>query len=289
MKSLVMIGICLLSIYFLRYTPANQECPNLNGRYRIHPVVEYGITFMAPVFVDASRLLKLNLIGATYGEVEIRGNASEGLSFFWETERDGVMPVSMPTSANSEWKFHKDYQCENGAIIFSRRSPANRNNLPGAYEGDAQIRLAREDSDSGLMIESTFSGHEVVSLFSYDSAHIDFPKWWSRKTMRETIILDAVARNVASGDPLLQVTKPESQAVAHVRQVFNDKLLGGLILAGAEDHEAGVTVTLKALRSSDIKPFEDRLRAAAIPYQMKTVPIWADNSYYMELLIKAKP
>jgi hypothetical protein len=293
MKFPVIFGIALLSIYSPGFASVTQNCPDLNGRYSIHSTDKHGIAFIDPVFVDASKLFKLNLINVTSGEVEIRGDARQGLSFFWKTERDGVMPISMPISANSEWKFSRDYKCEDGWVIFSRRSPAFRNDLPGAYEGEAKIRLARDDLYDGLKIESTFSGHELVSLFSYDSAHIDFPKWWSRKTLRDSIVLSTAIKNIDSVDPSRQAnkqaTKSESQAVANVRQLFNEKLLGGLMLGWVEDHEGGVTVTLKALNSSDIKPFEDRLRAAAIPYQMKTEPIWTNNSYFLELLVKTTP
>lgn len=297
MKISAIFGIVLLSICSSGFASVKQDCPDLNGRYRIHSIDKHGIAFIEPVFVDASKLLKLNLINVTSGEVEIRGNARQRLSFFWKTERDGVMPISMPTNANSEWKFNSDYKCEDGWVIFSQRSPAFRNDLPGMYEGDAKIRLARDDLYDGLKIESTFSGHELVSLFSYDSAHIDFPKWWSRKTLRDTIVLSTAPKNIATVEPSRQATnsainsatKSESQAVANVRQLFNEKLLGGLMLGWVEDHEGGVTVTLKALHSSDIKPFEDRLRAAAIPYQMKTEPIWTNNSYFLELLVKTTP
>ena len=284
MRFPIIFGLFLLSIYSSGFAAGKQNCPDLNDRFSIHSIDRNGVAFIDPAFVDASKLFRLNLINVTSGELEIRGNASHGLYFFWKTERDGVLPISMPTSANSDWTFNRDYKCEDGWVIFSQRAPARRYDLLKSYEGDAKIRIARDDLYEGLKIESTFSGHEVVTIFSYDSANISVPKWWSRKTLRDTVLLAT-----APADSSKQVTQLESQAALDVRRMFSDKLLGGVILAGVADREGVVTVTLKALRSSDIKPFEERLRATSISYQMKTEPIWTNNSYFMESLVKTKP
>lgn len=284
MRRSVLISIVSLCVCFSRLASANHDCPDISGSYRVHLIDRSNNRSVPDVFVDAGELWKLNLNNANDGELEIRGDARHGLSFFWKTEKNGVMPLHMPAIANSDWKFNNGYQCEDGWVVFSRRSPAFRNNLPGPYKGDAKIRIARDDLYAGLRIESTFSGHQIGSLFSYDSAHLDFPMWWSHKTVKDTIVLDTAPVEVARIASI-----PESQAVLHTRQLLSEKLLGAIILTGMEDRDGAVTVTLKALHFSDVKSFEDRLRAAAIEYQMKTEPIWTNNSYFLELLVRKVP
>lgn len=284
MRRPVLTSILLWCVCSARLASANQDCPDIGGRFSIHLVDRSNMPSIPPAFVDVSELWKLNLRNANDGELEIRGDTRHGLSVFWKTEKEGVLPPHMPAIANSDWKFNKDYQCEDGWVVFSRRSSAFRNHLPGLYKGDAKIRIARDGMYAGLRIESTFSGHQIGSLFSYDSAHLDFPMWWSRKTSKDTIVL-----NTAAADVSRSTTIPESEAVVRLRRILNEKLLGAIILTGMADRDGAVTVTLKALHLSDLKPFEDRLRATTIQYQMKTEPIWTNNSYFLELLVKTPP
>ena len=55
---------------------------------------------------------------------------------------------------------------------------------------------------------------------------------------------------------------------------------------GMRVHGDAVLVSLKVPRSGDVARLEGRLRAAAISYEVKVPPIWSDNSYHMELLVK---
>jgi len=48
----------------------------------------------------------------------------------------------------------------------------------------------------------------------------------------------------------------------------------------------GVLATMQASRSDDVAQFEDRLRSAGINYEMKTLPIWSNNAYYLSMLVQ---
>jgi hypothetical protein len=271
MKFSILLIIFLSEIFYSDAASAKDDCPDLNGRYSVQS--------LGPVFIDAGKLLKFNLFNFTSGQLQIKGNVQDGLSFLWKNEKD----VAMPSTASSEWKFKKDYKCKDGWVVFFHKPPSVRNDVPGLYEGEATIRISRDDLYEGLKIESIFTGHEAISLFSYDSANISVSKWWARKTLRETIVLSTAPVNSMN-----QEINNDSRAISEVRKMFNDRVLGGLILAGVDERADAVLVTLKALRAGDLTTFEDRLRAASIPYQMTTKPVWTNNSYFLELLVKTK-
>lgn len=70
--------------------------------------------------------------------------------------------------------------------------------------------------------------------------------------------------------------------------MLSEPVLGGVMLGAFEEREGAVSVTLTALRASYLKSFEERLHAAAIPYQMKIAPVWTNNSYFLEILVSKK-
>lgn len=271
MKNLVILKCLLLTMLFSNAF-ANQDCPDLNGKYIINGKND--------VFTDFSNLLKYNNNNRyfTYGEVEIKGNSNEKLLFILKVEKNEVIEES-----SNELQFKKDYKCNDGTITFNEKVKTNRNNLPGLYNGKSSITLSKEDLYGGLKVDSVFKGYEDITLYSYDSANLSFSKWWGKKTVVENIILSTAPNKVIKP----QINK-ESQSVIKVRDILNSKVLGGIMLIALEEQSNDVLVTLKAFKSDDLKGFENRLNDSSIKYKMKTEPIWSNNSYFLELLVNVK-
>lgn len=256
----IVFSICTNSISF-----ANQDCPKLNTKYSFKS--------SSPAVEDLGKLSNINLINIKSGEVEIIGDASNKISFLWNNENGEII-----SGAANELKFNKDYKCKDGWIIFSLKTPSSRNYLPGLYMGESNIRLSIDDLYYGLKIESTFKGREDITLFSYDSAHVSFLKWWGRKTLVDTVVLNTAPTNQKN-------INTESESLSKVRKMFSEKVLGGILLVGLDERADNFLITLRSLRLSDLETFENRLTSASIPYKWKTEPIWTNNSYFLELIV----
>lgn len=256
----------LLCIFSSNFAYAKKQCPDLNGSYTANIV--------NPVFIDLSKSLNFSLFNISSGEIEVSGNTNSKLTFIWKEKSQSPITVT-------DLKFNKDYKCDKGWIVFSSKVPASRNNVPGLYYGNSILKLSKDDLYDGLKIESTFSGHEDITLFSYDSAHISISKFWGKKKLSNTIILDTAPNNSSKRE-----INPDSEIVVKVRKMFTDTVLNGIILAGLDEQASGVLVTLNAFKKSDVQSFETRLKNANINYQFKTEPIWTNNSYFLELLVK---
>lgn len=271
MKNLVILKFLLLTL-FVSNAFANQDCPDLNGKYIINGKND--------VFTDFANLFKYDLNNNnnrnfTYGEIDIKGNSKETLLFTVKVERNEIIEEN-----SNELQFKKDYKCNDGTITFNEKVKTSRNNLPGFYNGKSSITLSKEDIYGSLKIDLVFKGYEDITLYSYDSANISFSKWWGKKTVIENIIL-----STAPNERVKTQIYKESQSVIKVREMLNSKVLGGIMLTGITEQSNNLLVTLKALRSEDLKGFENRLNDASIKYKMKREPIWSNNSYFLELLV----
>lgn len=263
MKSSNLLNILLFSTLITNTAYADQTCPKLNGIYSFN--------FKVPIVRDLASLVKLNLININNGKFEITEDNSK-ISFLWKNEKNEVINDNL----NNEFTF-KNYTCKDGWVIFSSKVSSFRNNLPGLYIGESKIRLSIDSLYSGLKVETTFKGKEDLTLFSYDSAHISFLKWWGSKKLVESVVLDTAPNDVKEDI--------KSQAELTAREIFTREILGSLMLVGIDEKADKIIITLKAFKSSDLKEFEERLKVAKIIYKMKTEPIWTNNSYFLELVI----
>jgi hypothetical protein len=273
MKTSIVLNI-LLYLMVPTIAFANQECPDLNGRYIVKE--------FSPVIGDAGKLFKMNIVKNTNGEIEIKGNSNQELSFLWKSEKSSTKVLS------SSWKIDKDYKCNKGWVSFFLKTPSYRNDLPGLYEGFSTIRLSKDDLYGGLKVESYFTGYENISLFSYDSAHISVNKWWGKKKLRESVVLDTVPVEQKKSEKEIANRKSESKEVLEIRRILTDQNLKELMLVGVEENNPKLVVTLRALHLSEMKEFQSRLQLAGIDYQIKTEPVWTNNSYFLELLVNMK-
>ncbi len=243
---------------------AERSCPMVSGHYRV--------AGYAPVLGDALKMWGAEIAGSMGSEVKITGDANQGLSLFLKIGNTGVMSAQAVRS----WRLNQDYRCESGWVVFNGAVPSRRQGDQGWLEGKTELRIAR-DSTGGLAVVTWFSGRQRTTLFSYDAARISIPKLGTGQTIADSIRLP----NISEPPPasLIVIEKPEPKSVTTVRQMLTSSILGHVMVGWMEAEGDAVVVTLKAFDSEEPALFEDRLRAALIPYEMKRDPVWSNNSY----------
>ena len=254
---------------------ARQACPDVAGHYRVAGFISF-----SDALADT-----LNALGATSAsypgsEVKLSGRAEEGLSAWVKSGPTGAMS----TSPRFVLVNGTDFSCKDGWIILNRAARANRRTDQGWHEGQSSVRLA-PGHGGGLTIQTTFTGSQQSNLFAYESARISVPKPFTSITLSESIRWPDISEPDTENPTPIEVP-PEPTAALKVRQMLDAKVLGNAMLGGLRVHGNAVLVSLKVPRSGDVVRLEDRLRAAAISYEVKVPPIWSDNSYHMELLVK---
>lgn len=252
---------------------AEKTCPDVTGHYR---VAGFG-----PVLGDALEVWGAQSAGFSDSEVKISGNSNRALSLFWKSGRTGVMS-SRP---NRVWRLNEHYHCQDGWIIFKHMVAADRQTDAGWLEGKAELRITR-DAVGGLSIASVFSGRQRTTLYSYDSARVSIPKLGTGKTLSDVIRFPKISEPLPPS--LVAVDVPEPRVVLDVREMLSHRLLQGIVLGGANERGDAVLVTLKATSGEEVAQFEDRLHAALIAYEMKTLPIWSNSSYHFTMLVQSK-
>ena len=249
------------------------RCPDLAGHYRIDG--------FGPVLGDALEALNLSSAGFQDSEVKLAGSADTALSFWIKVGKTGVMG-NRPSLVLTRGI---DDDCVDGAVVLKHGASSGRQTQEGWLEGRSIVRLA-PDGRGGLGLGTEFHGRQRTTLYSYDSARISVPKLGTARTLAEGIRWP----NIREPRPVSEtyVPAPESAQVLAMRQMLDATLLGGVTLGGLKDSDEGVLASLSTPRSNDVVAFEDRLRDAAIFYQVKRSPIWSSNQYSLQFLFAAE-
>lgn len=251
-------------------------CPDLSGQYRV--------TGAGPTLADALEVLSARHAGSIGGEVKLDWQPGGWLGVW--AKSDGKDP--MPAKPTVVLKRSTDFSCKNGALVFKRVTDVERRGTKGWLRGGSIVQIKRS-SGGGLDITSWFSGRQQTILFSYDSARLGIPRLGTKETLAETIRWPDISEPLpeepsARAKPL---EPPELPEVTKARKWLSPSVLGPATLGWLERRGEGVIASLTARKSGDVLALEDRLRAAAIVYEIKTPPIWSNNHYELELLFRS--
>ena len=251
-------------------------CPDLSGQYRVGGA--------GPTLADALEVLSARHTGSIGSEVKLNWQAG-GLLGVW-AKSDGKDP--MPAKPTVVLKRSTDFNCKNGALVFKRVTDVERRGTKGWLKGGSIVQIKRSPG-GGLDITSSFSGRQQTILFSYDSARLGIPKLGTKETLTETIRWPGVS------EPLLEESTarakppelPELPEVIRAREWLSPSVLGPVTLGWIERHREGVIASLTARKSGDVLALEERLRAAAVVYEIRSPPVWSNNHYELELLFRS--
>lgn len=259
----------LFSVFSLANGYAQATCPDLNGHYR---VAGFGATLG-----DAVQAFDTKMAAFLDSEVKIVGDANSKLAIYIKSGSLG----KLSSQANTTWYLGNTYRCKDGWLEFIQPVAAERSIEGEWYQGETTIRIA--PSQAGLAIESSFTGRQRISLYSYESANVSLPKLGTKRTLVDAIRWPSILEPVpAKKAPEM----PEAKAVLEMRQMLNSGVLGNILLGVLNETDGAILATLKARSASDIAPFEDRLRAASIAYETKLAPIWSDGAYQFTMHLR---
>lgn len=245
---------------------ATQDCPDLAGHYRVDG--------FGPVLGDALKVLGLQMAGFQDSEVKITGRTDTALQFWIKSGK--MSPMS--TQPTRTLTHDLDYVCAGSSIALKGKASSSRQSDEGWLEGESTVSLSR--SGTGLGLATSFHGRQRTTIYSYDSARVSIPKFGTAQTLGGGIRWP----NISEPRPAEYVPIVESDAVQAMRRVLTTSVLGGVNLGGLQDSGDRVLASLNARNSDDVLAFEDRLRDAAIAYQVKRAPIWSNNGYSMQFL-----
>ncbi|MGM9481465.1 hypothetical protein ACS5PN_09770 [Roseateles sp. NT4] len=205
-----------------------------------------------------------------------------------------------------EWALNSpaDFRCEKGWLVMARAVEASR----GVFEGRSTVRIAPGADGIGLQVEVSFKGRESARIYSYDSAKIDVPLPWSRKSVTERLLwngasivawrgklpasaLESAPTPTPARAPAPSHAPPTSRAPAAaaaesagVKQAR--QLLGrtGLLLADVTADEAALRAKVQAT-PAELARLEDTLRAAGVAYEVPVSPIQTGYAYFVEVVL----
>lgn len=246
-----------------------RDCPDLAGHYRVDG--------FGPVLGDALKVLGLTMAGFTDSEVKITGRTETALQFRIKSGKSSPMSTQ-PTRTLTQGL---DYVCAGSSIVLKATANSSRQGDQGWLEGQSTVSLSR--SGTGLGLAASFHGRERTTLYSYDSARVSIPKLGTAQTLGDAIRWP----NISEPRPVEYVPVPESGSVQSMRRMLTPSLLGSVNLGGLQDRGSQVIASLNAPRSDDVIAFEDRLRDAAIAYEVTRAPVWSNNGYSMQFVFAA--
>lgn len=250
---------------------ATPGCPDVSGRY--------SVTGLGPARSNALAAMQASMADYLDSGVELSGAVDGTLAVWTKSGSSG----SWSTQPTAVLRAGTDFECVGGRLILSRPVlNATRKTEEGKwYQGEATTTLSRI-AGGELSIAVRFTGSERISLYRYESANVTIPKPGTRTTLTDIYRWPAYSNtdSLATTPPAV----PEVERAA--RQLLTPQVLGNVVLAWLKPSGDGILVTLKVPRSNDVEAFEDRLRAASIAYETREGPIWSNNAYHMELLIR---
>ena len=258
----------------MRSSFVSAGCPDLSGQYRVNGA--------GPALADVLELFSARHAG--YIGSEVRLSWQPGGLGVW-AKSDGKDP--MPAKPTVVLKRSTDFTCKNGALVFQRIADVEHRGTKGWLKGGSIVQI-RRGAGGGLDITSSFSGREQTILFSYDSARLGIPRLGTKETLTETIRWPDVSEPLPE-EPASRAKPPESPELPEViraREWLSPSVLGPVTLGWIERRSEGVIASLTARKPGDVLALEDRLRAAAIVYEIKAPPVWSNNHYELELLFR---
>ncbi len=256
-------------------------CPDVSGRFRV--TGSAGAVTDSDAWAEALAALRAQQGGFTGSEVALSLLPSGSLEVRVKSGSTGVMPAS----PNAVLSHGDDFSCYGGWLSFKRAERASRKREQGWYEGLSTVSISRGPSgpSGALFVQVRFSGNQRSITHIYDSARISLPKLGTGIVLRESMRWPDISEPVPETPAREVAREPEPKAVLAVRTVLNSRVLGNMMLGSVTASGDAVLVTLTSHRSADVSQFEDRLRAASVAYEMKTQPIWTNNTYYMQLTV----
>jgi hypothetical protein len=244
-------------------------CPDVSGHYRT-------VAYSAEQ-ADVITALEAPMAGFIGSEVMLDMSADGKIAVHVKNGSKGVL-LARPARVLVKGV---DFDCRDGAVVLRREIRALRKTEKAFLEGRASVRLAPA-SGSGLNLWITFNGSERTAFFGYESARLSLPTPGTGVTLTDTLRWPDISEPGPPPEPAPRVvSKDELDARRMLQPLLHPVILGGLRPSGD-----AVLASLKAPTSEHAMQFEERLRQARVPYEMKTAPIWSDGGYFMELLIR---
>lgn len=224
---------------------------------------------------DAVSILGMGSLAFAGSELRIEGNADNYLRVWVKSGASGRFPESAQFSF---WR-NQAYRCEDGWLVFAARSEQSwRTSAEGRhYRGNARLRLMRQGGQLQFAVE--FSGREYATLYSYDSASVNLPKPFTRRTFNDNFAWPVYVEEVV----LAEAARVRAEGVqGRLRQQLAG-LLGGVRLISLESGAQGTQGAFSAARENEVVAFEDRLAAAGLAYRMVRAPLWSNQQYLFDL------
>lgn len=268
---------CTAAVLLLASRPATAACPQLSGDYRVASADGVAMS-------EALDAMGIGNVARRRSELRLRGPDARGLAV-WVKEPGSRKDFAVQPQVTL--REGSSFRCSNGRIVFPPVASTSRSTESAHLEGESTVSLTGGGL-SGLVVHIEFKGRQRSTLWSYDSARISIPKFGTGRTLREALRWPEVSQSPPEPEPAIAKpsTQPEEpQDVRAVRQRLNDaKVLGAMTLNVLKSNDPGVLAILTATRSEHVIEMEDRLRDAAIPYEVKKPPVWSANVFQMELL-----
>ncbi|TAH44148.1 MAG: hypothetical protein E6Q43_02410 [Dokdonella sp.] len=271
--SALVLGLALTGTYCQAETVSSDgNCPDISGRYRA-----YGPD---------------HEVRDALAAIKAFSNNSKGRLIEIQWVSDGAFQVSSGT-ANSEWGMSKptrlvegtDFTCNDGFIRFKEvaESVRKEDGDEYPYSGTSIVEIGKSGNQT-LSVTVTFSGSKKISLFSYDSANVEIRKPGTQRTFVETLHWEALSDS--DFESLTRIPEKEPESFVEIRRMLSARILGDTRLIGLKQSSEGVLASLRASRDDDIVDLENNLRAAWIAYDSKREPVWSNNDYSFEFLIR---
>lgn len=249
-----------------------QDCPDLTGHYRV--------TGDGPARTEALAALRAGMAGFIGGELLLTREAGGALAVQTRSSSKGRLSAGPGGTLMPG----RDFSCRNGWLVVQQTPAAARQVEQTWYEGRSTVSL-RGGGPGGLAVEVRFAGSQRTTVYQYDSARLSLPTPGTGTAQVETLRWPDIGEPAPAGTRI-EPPAPEPQAVLAARRQLTPALLGNVRLGPLKPLGDGVQVTLTASRSDDVARLEDRLRAAGLAYEMKTQPVWSNNAWYLQLVLR---
>lgn len=264
----------LAALLLATVTAVRASCPDVSGEYRPETP--------GYAFADAVKALRIDGQVWLGSVVKLEGRPEDGLKV-WVSSGGFNGPGVMPSRPTVVLQHGSDFTCSSdGELVFNRVSNARRKTDKAWYEGESKVRI--RPAYGALGIEVTFSGHERIVLYSYESARVSLPDLTKGTTLRDALRWPPTSE-IASVAPAKVPPPPEPPEVIKVRRMFDFKMEGSATLNTMRASGDAVLVILTAPTNDDVTRLDERLRAASIRYEMKP-PKWSGRGYYeLQILV----
>lgn len=264
---------------------AAASCDHIVGHFRVGSASE--------IRGDVLQAMRAISAGFTDSEIQIESVAYQGLKIWIKSGSTGIMPTST-SNPSVVLQYGTDIECKNRSIQVLRPIEATRNIDGEWYEGKTTIRL-NVDASGQFVASVDFKGKQRTTLYSYDSARVSIPKWGTGRSQVDSIAFEkysvrATMPGPSSGERKAIEVRNAAKAGHEddARQLFSHNMLGNVRLGWVESQGDSVVTTFTASSAEDMQALQDRLQAASIRFEVKTKPIWTNNSYYMRLFVWPK-